>query len=257
MRTVFRLANRRSFSSSAIRTCKQRRSPTYGVIIRSEYRIKFKAEALQSKTGLTAVACSFRTTWNSQWPQCTDWIASRFVNAGLFPVLGSLKQSAQRVGLVNKDHRRADTAGTAGPGRARPRPKVTGKSNVALWRQRGDRRQLAGEFSFECKPKRTDQRHDRVNTARNSLAALQEMGRDWTSVERPNSHRLSPQRKPASGPRVIPNLGRSLRSIPSSLATVSAHSMVPGRAELLTVVRGFSEWLNRTSVCINYLVNTD
>ena len=69
MRTVFRLANRRSFSSSAIRTCKQRRSPTYGVIIRSEYRIKFKAEALPIKDRIDG--CRLLFSHNAEFSMAT------------------------------------------------------------------------------------------------------------------------------------------------------------------------------------------
>jgi hypothetical protein len=52
-----------------------------------------------------------------------------------------------------------------------------------MWRQRGDHRQLVGEFSFECKFKRGDELHDKaMERSKEFFIALQEVSRDWISL---------------------------------------------------------------------------
>jgi hypothetical protein len=60
---------------------------------------------------------------------------------------------------------------------------VTAKSNAALWRQRGDHKQLIGEFSFESKFKRRDELHDKaLERCKRFFITLQEICADWVAL---------------------------------------------------------------------------
>ena len=60
---------------------------------------------------------------------------------------------------------------------------VTAKANVAVWRSRGDQRQLVGEFAYQCKFEREDERHAvAMKRAEQFLILLQETARDWLAL---------------------------------------------------------------------------
>jgi hypothetical protein len=60
---------------------------------------------------------------------------------------------------------------------------IKGKTNVALWRARGDHRPLVGEFAFQLKFKRRDELHEKVlGRTKDFFCALQTVARDWVSV---------------------------------------------------------------------------
>jgi hypothetical protein len=60
---------------------------------------------------------------------------------------------------------------------------VTSKANVAVWRNRGDQQQLVGEFAYQCKFERLDERHAvAMKRAEQFLILLQETARDWLSL---------------------------------------------------------------------------
>jgi hypothetical protein len=59
----------------------------------------------------------------------------------------------------------------------------TAKTNVALWRARGDHRPLVGEFAFQLKFKRRDELHEKTITrCKEFFCAFQRAARDWVSV---------------------------------------------------------------------------
>ena len=60
---------------------------------------------------------------------------------------------------------------------------VQAKANVAVWRTRGDQKQLVGEFAYQCKFEREDERHAvAMKRAEQFLILLQETARDWLSL---------------------------------------------------------------------------
>jgi hypothetical protein len=60
---------------------------------------------------------------------------------------------------------------------------IKGKTNVALWRARGDHRPLVGEFAFQLKFKRRDELHEKVlSRGKDFFCALQRAARDWVSL---------------------------------------------------------------------------
>ena len=150
--------------------------------IPGEYRIKFKAEALPLKDKFGGYRLLF--SHNVEFPLSEIHgldRASLSTLAGLFPALETLKESAaKKVDLVNHAivEEVLQDLGELDFGKG-----ITAKSNAALWRQRGDHRQLVGEFSFECKLKRRDELHDKaMERCKEFFVALQEIGRDWVSL---------------------------------------------------------------------------
>src|SRR5262249_5153240 len=101
--------------------------------------------------------------------------------ARLFPCLGSLRRSrGDRVELVNSTIVEAVLMdlGKLDFGKG-----VIAKCNAALWRQRGDRGRLVGEFSFKAKSDRRNELHAKVRQRCERLfVSLQEVARDWVSL---------------------------------------------------------------------------
>jgi hypothetical protein len=150
--------------------------------IPGDYRIKFKAEMLplRDKIGGYRMLFSHNVEYSLSDVHGLDRIPlSRL--AGLFPVLAALKESAaEEVVLVNHTivEEVLQELGVLDFGKG-----ITAKSNAALWRQRGDHKQLVGEFSFECKFKRRDELHDKAMARyKEFFVTLQEIGRDWVSL---------------------------------------------------------------------------
>lgn len=150
--------------------------------IPGEYRIKFKAEALPLKDKLGGYRLLF--SHNVEFPLSTVHGMDRTSLSRLaefFPALGVLKESgAKKIVLVNQTivEEVLQDLGLLDFGKG-----VTAKSNAALWRQRGDHKQLVGEFSFECKFKRRDELHDKaMERCKEFFVALQEIGSDWISL---------------------------------------------------------------------------
>jgi hypothetical protein len=60
---------------------------------------------------------------------------------------------------------------------------VLAPCNVAVWRSRGDERQLVGEFSFQCKFKKAaDLGHKQRDLARAFFLRLQDVAGDWVAL---------------------------------------------------------------------------
>jgi hypothetical protein len=123
-----------------------------------DYRIKFKAEALPLKDQIGGYRLLF--SHNVEFPLSAVHEANRTTMATLMkvmPALRVLKLSEQdNVALVN--HTAVEEVlkdiGLLDFGKG-----VTAKSNVAVWRTRGDQKQLVGEFAFQCKFQRQDDIH--------------------------------------------------------------------------------------------------
>ena len=60
---------------------------------------------------------------------------------------------------------------------------VQAKANVAVWRTRGNEKQLVGEFAYQCKFEREDERHAvAMKRAEQLFILLQEAASDWISL---------------------------------------------------------------------------
>ena len=60
---------------------------------------------------------------------------------------------------------------------------VTAKANVAVWRTRGDEKQLVGEFAYQCKFRRRDELHAvAMKRCEQFFCSLQLAAQDWVSL---------------------------------------------------------------------------
>lgn len=144
--------------------------------------IKFKAEALPLKERAGGVRllyshnCQFGI---SQIGSLRDLTGANLVRI-LPPLAPLFPDPAETVHLVNR------TAvvevlldlGTLDFGKG-----VTAPANVAVWRSRGDERQLVGEFSFQAKFKRaSDLQQDQRQKVRRFYLHLQTLASDWLAL---------------------------------------------------------------------------
>jgi len=150
--------------------------------IAGNYEIKFKVEALPLKEEIGGMRMLY--SHNVQFPLSQAHVGDRTAMSTLvqaFPPLHGLKTSAgERVELVNHtavaevllDIARLDF----GKG-------TEAKSNVAIWRTRGDMKQLIGEFAFQCKFKRGDEFHAKAKKrAEQFFISLQHLAQDWVDL---------------------------------------------------------------------------
>jgi hypothetical protein len=147
-----------------------------------DYRIKFKAEALPLKDQIG----SFRLLYshNAQFPLSQVHEADRTsmkTLARVFPVLEALETSeAEKVELVNAT---AVEEVLLDIGMLDFGKRVTAKANVAVWRTRGDEKQLVGEFAFQCKFKRRDEVHEAAKKrCEQFFCLLQQNAEDWLAL---------------------------------------------------------------------------
>ena len=147
-----------------------------------EYRIKFKAEALPVKDQVG----SFRLLYshNAQFPLSRVHEADRTsmkTLARIFPVLEGLKSSdTEKVELVNATavEEVLLDIGMLDFGKG-----ISAKANAAVWRTRGDEKQLVGEFAFQCKFKRRDEVHDAAKKrCEQFFCLLQQDAEDWLAL---------------------------------------------------------------------------
>jgi hypothetical protein len=147
-----------------------------------EYRIKFKAEALPLKDQIG----SFRLLYshNAQFPLSRVHEADRTsmkTLARIFPVLETIKASdTDKVELVNATavEEVLLDIGMLDFGKG-----ITAKANVAVWRTRGDQKQLLGEFAYQCRFKRREEVHEIARKrCEQFFCLLQENAEDWISL---------------------------------------------------------------------------
>ena len=150
--------------------------------IAGDYRIKFKAEALPLKGEIGGVRTLY--SHNAQFPMSHMHAANREALSTLtrlLPPLHTIKtKEGEKVELVN--HTAIEEVlldiGLLDFGKG-----IEAKANVAVWRTRGDEKQLVGEFAYQCKFEREDERHAvAMKRAEQFFVQLQETARDWLSV---------------------------------------------------------------------------
>jgi len=147
--------------------------------IRSDYRIKFKAEALPLREKLGGYRLLF--SHNTEFELVGDVGRTSIRElAEFFPALAGLGKSNKKIDLVNHTivEEVLQDLGVLDFGKG-----VVAKSNAALWRERGDHKMLVGEFSFECKFKRRSDLHEKaLERVRRLFIRLQEVAADWISL---------------------------------------------------------------------------
>jgi hypothetical protein len=150
--------------------------------IAGEYVVKFKAEALPLKDEVGGYRLLFSHNVEfglSQAPEGDR--TSMHTLTRIFPCLTSvLKTDADHVELVNQTivEEVLQDLGTLDFGSG-----ITAKFNVAIWRERGMHRPLAGEFAFQVKFKKRDDLHSKaLDRVKRFFLALQQSGRDWLSL---------------------------------------------------------------------------
>lgn len=147
-----------------------------------DYRIKFKAEALPLKNEIGGFRILY--SHNAEFPLSRVHEADRSsltTITKVFPVLECLKASeGEKVELVNATavEEVLLDLGTLDFGKG-----ISAKANVAVWRTRGDQKQLVGEFAYQCKFKRRDEFHDNARKrCEQFFCALQQNAQDWISL---------------------------------------------------------------------------
>ena len=152
--------------------------------IAGDYRIKFKAEALPLKDqpGGYRLLYSHNVEFGFSQQHTGDITAADMTTLGnVFPALQTLKGARkEKVELVNQTAVEEVLLDIAmldfGKG-------ITAKSDVAVWRTRGDQKQLVGEFSFQCKFQRRSELHAAaMKRAEQFFVTLQEVAQDWLAL---------------------------------------------------------------------------
>jgi hypothetical protein len=150
--------------------------------IAGDHRIKFKAEVLPLKSELGGVRTLY--SHNAQFPMSHVHAADRDALSTLIrplpPLRGIKARENEKVELVN--HTAVEEVlldvGMLDFGKG-----VEAKANVAVWRTRGDEKQLVGEFAYQCKFERENERHAvAMKRAEQLFILLQETASDWLSL---------------------------------------------------------------------------
>jgi len=150
--------------------------------IAGDHRIKFKAEALPLKDQPGGVRMLY--SHNAQFPLSHVHAADKAAMATLIrllpPLRGIKTRPGEKIEIVN--HTAVEEVlldiGMLDFGKG-----VEAKANVAVWRDRGDERQLVGEFAYQCKFDREDERHAvAMKRAEQLFILLQETASDWLSL---------------------------------------------------------------------------
>jgi hypothetical protein len=150
--------------------------------IAGDHRIKFKAEALPLKGQIGGVRTLY--SHNAQFPLSHVHAADRdelSTLIHLLPPLRAIKSKPnEKVALVN--HTAVEEVlldvGMFDFGKG-----IQAKANVAVWRTRGDEKQLVGEFAYQCKFEREDERHAvAMKRAEQFFISLQQTAGDWLSL---------------------------------------------------------------------------
>jgi hypothetical protein len=150
--------------------------------ISGDYRVKFKAEALPLKDQIGGIRMLY--SHNVEFPLSAVHEGDRTSMPTLVRILPALKTlhtaDADRIHLVNATavEEVLQDLGQLDFGKG-----VTANANVAVWRTRGDQKQLVGEFAFQCKAERRNQLHaDAMKRAEQFLVSLQHDAQDWIAL---------------------------------------------------------------------------
>ena len=152
--------------------------------IRGDHRVKFKCQALPLKDRLGGIRLLF--SHNVQFPRSAMGYGTGDVLAvdkmiEVFPVLARIrKQPGERISLVNETiiEEVLQDIGLLDFGEG-----MLAKTNIAIWRTRGEHRPLIGEFAFQVRFR------DRKQLAQPALKrmeafflALQFAAKDWIAL---------------------------------------------------------------------------
>ncbi|HYW71210.1 MAG TPA: hypothetical protein VE961_09255 [Pyrinomonadaceae bacterium] len=147
-----------------------------------DHRIKFKCEALPLKDQIGGFRLLF--SHNVQFPQSAVHEPIQSSSASLvrvLPALGVLKLP-QKESLALVNHTAVEEVlkdiGMLDFGKG-----ITAKANVAVWRTRGDQRQLVGEFAYQCKFQRREDVHEIARRrCEQFFINLQYATQDWLAL---------------------------------------------------------------------------
>jgi hypothetical protein len=147
--------------------------------IEGDYTIKFKGEALPLKEQLGGYRMLYSHNVEFALSQVHENERTSMATVErILPALATLKMSQDdHVELVNATavEEVLLDIGMLDFGKG-----VTAKSNVAVWRRRGDQKQLVGEFAFQCKFRRRDELHAvTMKRCERFFSALQHIAQDW------------------------------------------------------------------------------
>ena len=151
--------------------------------IAGDHRVKFKAQALPLKEKLGGVRMLY--SHNVQFPRSSAGARQQDITmeaiTKIFPVLNSLKKEPdEKLELVSntiieevlQDICLLDFG-----------QRVTAKTNVAIWRTRGEHRPLIGEFAFQVRFKdRAEMPQEAMQKVEAFFIALQYAAKDWISL---------------------------------------------------------------------------
>jgi hypothetical protein len=147
-----------------------------------DYRIKFKAEMLPLKEEIGGVRLLY--SHNVEFPLSQLHEADRAALSTLmrvFPPLQAIQPSeGERIDFV---HHTAVAEVLLDIGVLDFGKGVKAKANVAVWRTRGDEKQLVGEFAYQCKFRRLDELHAvAMKRCEQFFCSLQLAAQDWISL---------------------------------------------------------------------------
>ena len=145
-------------------------------------RIKFKSEALPLKDQIGGYRLLF--SHNVEFPLSAVHEPVQSSAATLVRVLPALqvlklpqKESVALVNLTAVEEVLKDI-GMLDFGKG-----VTAKANVAVWRTRGDQKQLVGEFAYQCKFQRREKLHEMARRrCEQFFISLQYAAQDWLAL---------------------------------------------------------------------------
>jgi hypothetical protein len=146
------------------------------------HEIKFKAEALPLRERIGGFRLLYSHNVEFDFSQIAEADRNSLTTLSrLFPCLAPLRQSDnEKVELVNQmivEEVLVDL-GKLDFGRG-----VTAKTNVALWRARGDHKPLVGEFAYQAKFDRAEELHEKVKRrCEEFFVSLQQKAADWVSL---------------------------------------------------------------------------
>jgi len=151
--------------------------------ILGDHRVKFKCQVLPLKRELGGIRLLY--SHNVQFPRSnvseTD-ITSMDTMTRIFPVLACIKRKpGERITLVNNTiiEEVLQNIGTIDFGGG-----FKAKTNVSLWRTRGEHRPLIGEFSFQIHfEDRRDLSQDAIEKAAAFFISLQYAAQDWIALD--------------------------------------------------------------------------
>jgi hypothetical protein len=147
-----------------------------------DYRVKFKAEALPLKNRIGGLRMLY--SHNVQFPlSAVSQVDRRSMATVLevLPVLNTLDTGG--VGRIDLVSNAAVEELLLDIGDLKFGKGVSSTASVALWRTRGDLRQLVGEFSFQVKFEDRHELPDKaVRRAETFFYALQRLARDWAAL---------------------------------------------------------------------------